>query len=70
MDNPVPDWLTVGVLVTLPDIDRRTARAWHRYRIVHIKPPASTGSEVEVGVQPVDAPEFLRERLRAARILA
>ena len=26
MSSSVPDWLTVGAIVTLPDLDNRTAR--------------------------------------------
>ena len=60
---PVPDWLTVGTLVTLPDLDNnRTAKYGHRYRVVHVKPSASMRSGTEVGVQPVDALELKKPK--------
>lgn len=58
MSSSVPDWLTVGALVTLPDLDNRTAKHGNRYRVVHVKPFSHAATGIEVGVQPVDAPEF------------
>ena len=54
----VPTWLTVGAIVTLPDLDTRTAKHGHRYRVVHVKPSPLVATGLEVGVQPVDAPEY------------
>jgi len=51
----VPAWLVVGVLVTLPDLDRHTGK---RYRVVHVEFSELVATGIEVGVQPVDAPEY------------
>jgi len=60
---PIPDWLTVGALVTLPDLDTRTAKHGHRYRVVHVESsPQHVATGIEVGVQPVDAPEYKRPK--------
>lgn len=58
----VPDWLTVGALVTLPDLDSGTSRNGHRYRVVHVKQSTSMRTGVEVGVQSIDAPETKKPR--------
>lgn len=54
----VPDWLVVGALVTLPDLDNRTAKHGNRYRVVHVKRSELVATGIEVGVQPVDASEY------------
>jgi len=59
MAVPVPPWLTVGALVTLPKLDSRTVKHGHRYRVVHVElSPHAAVTGVEVGVQPIDAPEY------------
>jgi len=56
--NTLPPWLVVGALCTLPKLDERSGRYGHRYRVAFIKPSSVCRGGYEVGVQPIDRPEY------------